>query len=121
MRYLNTILAPSKHLAQSLHVEISLVTINMYFLVASDRWESIKYILFQAIVEIEITCQNRYFHQKTRVKLYFLIDTIGSAPANERFEVLLSASSRLAFVIFKVVRNLKKKSTCRNVVVWFWI
>lgn len=53
------------------------------------------------------TCQNRYFHQKMKAKLYFLIDPTLSAPANERFEVLLKASSSLAFVIFKIIRNLK--------------
>lgn len=42
-----------------------------------------------------------------KAKLYFLIDPTLSAPENERFEVLLNASSSLAFVIFKIIRNLK--------------
>lgn len=61
-------------------------------------------------MEIETTCQNRYFHQKIRAKPCFLIDPTGPAPANERVEVLLSAGSKLAFVIFKIIRIFLKGS-----------
>lgn len=76
-------------------------------------------------MEIEITCQNRYFHQKARAKPYLLRHLAGAAPANNRAGLLLSAGRRVASVILRWEETKKitwkksqKKQTAKHAHQW---